>query len=391
MRIGVGQGATPPPQSASSVDPFLATRALMRLMDSFNPPPALRRLYLGASALFVACSDNPPAPGLEAAPSAVVATQLRGVPFPADNAPSAAKVELGRLLYWDPILSGNQDVACASCHDPAFGYSDGRGISIGTGGQRTKRAALTVLDAAWNGWTASTPNPDASQAPMFWDLRARSLESQAAGPISGETEMRGAAFDETTIFPELAKRLSAIPEYVTRFDAAFGPSTTIDQTAIVRAVATFERTIVTVPSYQRWLAGDDTAISAAAKQGVATFRDSGCSRCHSGPMLSDFGLHRFTRGGEAIRTPSLRNVIRTAPYMHDGRAANLDQVFDIYRRIDDNADPLFRDLRSPDDGDRDAVIAFLQSASDGDFDQTVPTAVPSGLAVGGRRVASGIR
>ena len=130
------------------------------------------------------------------------------------------------------------------------------------------------------------------------------------------------------------------------------------------------------------------SLSAEAQRGVETFRDSGCSRCHSGPMLSDFSLHHFTRGGEAIRTPSLRNVTRTAPYMHDGRAANLDQVFDIYRRIDDNADPLFRNLRSPDDGDRAAVIAFLQSASDGDFDHSVPDAVPSGLAVGGRRVAT---
>jgi cytochrome c peroxidase len=247
-----------------------------------------------------------------------------------------------------------------------------------------------VLDAAWNGWTALTPSPDATQAPMFWDIRARSLESQARGPITGETEMRGASFDETSIFPELARRLAAIPGYVAKFDAAFGAATTIDDTASVRAIATFERTIVTVPSYQRWLAGDANAISAEAQQGVAIFRDSGCSRCHSGPMLSDFSLHRFTEGGEPIRTPSLRNVMRTAPYMHDGRAANLDQVFDIYRRIDDNADPSFRNLRSPDDGDRAAVIAFLQSASDGDFDQTVPTSVPSGLTVGGRRVASGI-
>jgi cytochrome c peroxidase len=179
---------------------------------------------------------------------------------------------------------------------------------------------------------------------MFWDSRARSLESQARGPLTGETEMRGPSFDETSITPELVQRLTAIPEYVARFDAAFG-SKTIDDTSIVRAIATFERTFVTVPSYQRWLAGEAAAISDAAKRGVAEFRDSGCSRCHSGPMLSDFSLHRFTQGGEAIRTPSLRNVVRTAPYMHDGRATTLDQVFGIYRRVDQRADPLFRDLR----------------------------------------------
>ena len=305
------------------------------------------------------------------------------------------RFELGRLLFWDPVLSGNQDVACASCHDPAFGYSDGRRISVGTSGQATKRGALSVLDAAWNGWTALTPNPDAAQAPMFWDNRARSLEGQARGPLTGSTEMRGDAFTALTIFPELVRRLSAIPEYVTKFEAAFG-STPIDDKSIVRAIASFERTLVSVPSYQRYLAGDESALSDAAKHGVQEFRDSGCSRCHSGPMLSDFSLHRFSRNGEPIRTPSLRNVMRTAPYMHDGRAATLDEVFDIYRRVDEEDDPLFRDLRVPgggggrgggggNNGDRADVEAFLQSASDGDYDRSVPDAVPSGLAVGGTR------
>ncbi len=333
---------------------------------------------------FIACGDDAPAAGPEASPASVVATELRGVPYPANNPPSPEKVELGRLLFWDPILSGDRDVACASCHDPSLAYGDGRALSIGTGGQRTKRGALTVLDAAWNGWTALSPSPDAAQAPMFWDSRVRSLESQARGPLTGKTEMCGSTFDERTIFPELVRRLGAIPEYVTKFEAAFGTNA-IDETAIVRAIATFERTIVTVPSYQRWLAGDANAISDAAKQGVDEFRRAGCSRCHSGPMLSDFGLHRFTRGGEAIRTPSLRNVLRTAPYMHDGRAATLAQVFDIYRRIDDDADPLFRDLRVPRGGDQNEIVTFLQSASDGDFDRSVPVSVPSGLRVGGAR------
>jgi cytochrome c peroxidase len=351
----------------------------------FSPKATRTLLYLLTTAcVATACSDDAPDPGPEAAPASVLATELAGVPYPADNAPNAAKVELGRLLYWDPVLSGDRDVACGSCHDPSFGYSDGRALSIGTGGQRTRRGALSVLDAAWNGWTATTPSPDAAQAPMFWDNRARSLETQARGPITGETEMRGSAFGERTIFVELVRRLTEIPDYVDRFEAAFG-SATIDETAIVRAIATFERTLVTVPSYQRWLEGDEGAISGAAKRGVESFRRIGCSRCHSGPMLSDFSVHRFTRGGEAIRTPSLRNVTRTAPYMHDGRAATLGDVFEIYRRVDERADPLFRDLRAPDRGDRDEVVAFLQSASDGDFDRSIPEQVPSGLPVGGTR------
>jgi len=102
-------------------------------------------------------------------------------------------------------------------------------------------------------------------------------------------------------------------------------------------------------------------------------------------MLSDFALHRFTPGGEAIRTPSLRNVLRTAPYMHDGRAATLDAVFDIYRRVNRRADPLFDDLRAPDRGDAAEIEAFFQSTSDGDFDRSIPESVPSGLPVGGSR------
>ena len=310
------------------------------------------------------------------ATNASAATEL--VPQPADNPSSPDKVALGRLLFWDPILSGDRDVACASCHDPAYAYADGRALSIGTGGAKTAREALTVLDTAWNGRTASDPNPDPDTAPMFWDNRARSLESQASGPLTGPTEMLGTNYTATSIFPELVARLSAIPEYASRFAKVFG-ARSITERDIVCAIASFERTLVTTPSFE---AG---TMSAAATRGQDTFHRLGCAKCHSGPMLSDYTLHRFTRGGEAIRTPSLRNVTRTAPYMHDGRAATLDAVFDIYRRVDHAADPSFDGLRAPDREERDEILAFLAAASDGDYDQSVPASVPSGLRVGGRR------
>lgn len=345
---------------------------------------ALHSIVAGTAVFFAACGDEGADPGPEAPSTSVSTTQSQGVLSPENNPSSPEKIALGRLLFWDPILSGNRDVSCASCHHPAYGFSDGRALSIGTRGQQATRSALTVLDSAWNGWTAASPRPDPENAPMFWDNRARSLESQARGPMTAAGEMRGAAFSETTIFPELVKRLEGIQEYVLRFKSVFGTDT-IDDTSIVRAIATYERTLVTVPSYQRWLAGDAGAISDAAKRGVETFRDAGCSRCHSGPMLSDFTLHRFTRGGEAIRTPSLRNVLRTAPYMHDGRARTLDDVFNVYRRIDQRADPLLRNLRVPGRGDRNDVEAFLAAASDGDYDRSIPDSVPSGLRVGGAR------
>jgi cytochrome c peroxidase len=315
------------------------------------------------------------------APEAVQAAERAGAPQPKDNVSSSVKIELGRLLFWDPILSGDRDVACGTCHHPATGYADDHALSFGTGGRTTARNAITVLDAAWNGWTVENPYPDASLAPMFWDNRAKSLENQALGPLTGQAEMRGDHFSEAAILPEIVQRLRAIPEYVTRFEGAFGRA--IVQDDVVRAIAAFERTLVTVPSFERYLAGDTSAMNDAQKHGFDVFRRSGCSRCHNGPMLSDFALHKFSRDGDGFRTASLRNVLRTAPYMHDGRAANLEQVFEIYRNVDRRADDAFDDLRVPRDDDRSDVIQFLQAASDGVYDDRVPDAVPSGLRVGG--------
>lgn len=299
-------------------------------------------------------------------------------PDPPGGPPSPAKAELGRLLFWDPILSGDRDVACATCHDPAKGYSDALATSVGTGGAATTRNALTILDTAWNGRTVANPRPDPTQAPMFWDNRTRSLEDQARGPIRAENEMRGSAFTDVAIFPELVTRLEAIPDYVTRFESAFG-SSGIDEDRIVKAIATFERTLVTTNSLER------SALSAQARRGQAAFRGSGCEACHSGGSFSDYALHRFERGASAFRTPSLRNVTRTAPYMHDGRAQTLDEVFEIYRTVDREADPRLRGVRVPDAAGRADIVAFLRALSGGDFDRTVPEAVPSGLTPGGAR------
>lgn len=338
---------------------------------------------MGLCLALAACSSNEAsettnANGTTKTSGTTRAATAEVVPQPADNPSSAEKIELGRLLFWDPILSGDRDVACASCHDPDFAYADGRALSTGTGGAKTARGALTVLDTAWNGRTTANPEPDPDTAPMFWDNRAKSLEGQASGPLTGPTEMLGTHYRATSIFPELADRLSAIPDYAARFAKVFGANS-INQRDIVCAIASFERTLVTTPSFETG------AMSAAAKRGQDTFNRLGCAKCHSGPMLSDYTLHRFTRGGEAIRTPSLRNVTRTAPYMHDGRAGTLGAVFDIYRHVDRGADPNFNGLRPPDRDEADEIVTFLTAASDGDYDRTVPESVPSGLAVGGRR------
>jgi cytochrome c peroxidase len=218
--------------------------------------------------------------------------------------------------------------------------------------------------------------------------------------------MRGAAYGEDEILDELVTRLAGIPEYVTLFEAAFGPDS-VNATNLARAIAAFERTLVPIDSsFDRYLAGDDGAMTAAQLRGMHGFIYQGCSRCHSGPMLSDYQLHSLPvppRIGEItdptpvfnpqfgeFRTPSLRMVTRTAPYGHNGVYPTLVDVLESYHNIDHHieVDPLLQE----DDvdvevahGQGDDMLAFLEALSDGTFDATIPERVPSGLPPGGAR------
>lgn len=341
------------------------------------------------------------------------------VPFPADNVNTTAKVELGRLLFWDPILSGEKDVSCASCHHPQFGYADGRALSLGVGAvglgaarrdassgaiPLVGRNAPTVLNTAFNGLLQGQTTTDALRAPMFWDARARSLETQALAPIRSFNEMRGHAFSEEVAVDSVLARLNAIPEYVGLFQEAFNGTRPITMLQLARALAAFERSLVmrsTTP-FDRYAQGDDGAMTAQQLRGFETFKAAGCDDCHSGPMFSDFALHRLGvaenaaldtpddgDGAFRFRTPSLRNVTRTAPYMHNGTLRTLDQVMDFYRDRRSrnpnvsNVDDAFRTLRRLNQQERSEVIAFLASLTHDDFDQAIPARVPSGLPVGG--------
>jgi len=181
----------------------------------------------------------------------------RNVKAPADNPISADKVALGRLLFWDPILSGNRDVACASCHHPALGYSDNRDLSIGVngiglGGERqfalpnaipfVKRNSQTLLNVAFNG-VDETGQYDPAAAPMFWDMRVTSLEAQALEPIKTFEEMRGNAYTEDKAIAAVVARLNAIPEYRMLFGKAFGDNA-VSAVNLGKALATFERTLL---------------------------------------------------------------------------------------------------------------------------------------------------
>ncbi len=319
------------------------------------------------------------------------------VTSPLDNPINDAKVALGRLLFWDPILSGDRDIACASCHHPDHAYADGRAQALGTrspDGTRTllARNTPTVLDTAFNGFDRFDAALRPEMAPMFWDARALSLEAQAEGPLLARDEMRGAHFTEEAIFGELVSRLASIDDYAQRFEDAFG-SPGVDAERITMSIAAFERTLVTgESSFDRFLAGDEGALDLSARRGLVTFFSAGCATCHRGPMFSDFALHDLGIGSvdpatgrrPQIRTPSLRNVARTGPYMHDGSISTLSGAVDFYTGIDTSLDEGLATNAPLGGGSTADVVRFLESISDASFDVSVPAEVPSGLPVGAR-------
>jgi cytochrome c peroxidase len=334
-------------------------------------------------------------------------------------------VELGRLLFWDPILSGHRDVACATCHHPDFAYAENLDISIGVGGvglgasrrfARTgdvpfvKRNSQTVLNVAFNGMDAAGRS-DPARAPMFWDLGALGLEAQALEPIKTFEEMRGSAFSEAQAVDHVVSRLQANGEYRKLFAAAFGPGPTpVTADRLAKALAEFQGSLVAADTpFDRYMRGDTAALSAAQVRGMRRFEQIGCANCHSGPMFSDFKPHVLgvpdnprlaasdagMNASYAFRTPSLRNLRRTAPYMHSGVFATLDDVVDFYDDVTSrrarirnrqvsrqDLDPLLRDLRDVDRRSSD-LVAFLEALSDDGFDRTIPARVPSGLPPGG--------
>jgi len=309
--------------------------------------------------------------------------------YPENNKYSKEKSDLGELLFWDPILSGNQNVACASCHHPEFGWADGREFSIGSDGiglgpdrygdEVTPIHSPTVMNVAFTGLTVNSDPDNFTSGPYFWDLRADTLEAQAIGPIKNKVEMLGYNFHQDEIMAEVINRLSANDEYVALFSGAFTDEEPINEENIAKALATFQRKITTSNSrFDKFLNGQTDVFTETEIIGLNTFIDGGCVTCHSGPMLADNLIRedeKVIESLDAVRTPSLRNITKTAPYMQDGSRDTLARAISIYEDRGDIG------VSAGEDDFTDLEV-FLRTLDTSVYSH-IPTRVPSGLPVGG--------
>ncbi|MCY2935190.1 MAG: c-type cytochrome [Planctomycetota bacterium] len=315
---------------------------------------------------------------------------------PASNPLTAGKIELGKQLYFDPRVSSNGTVSCATCHNPEKGWADAQKLTIGIGGAVNGRNAPTVLNTVYS-------------KNLFWDGRAPSLEAQSQGPPQAATEMGKQTHEQ------IIERLAAIPGYQIQFSKVFGTGVTLD--GFAKAIASFERTALSGNSaYDRYSTGEFKALSESAKRGMilfglrldqedeyqpenVTLKKANCTSCHLGTNFSDDQFHNLGVGADkdgkladlgrwvaeavgskntasigAFKTPTVRDVTRTAPYMHDGSEATLEAVIEYYNKGGNPNPYLSKDMKplKLTDQEKKDLVNFLKSL-DG---EVVPVALP---------------
>ena len=293
-------------------------------------------------------------------------------PTPEDNKASSARELLGRTLFFDPRMSGSNWISCGSCHNPAFSWGDGLPKAIGHGMQTLGRRTPTILNLAWSD-------------SMFWDGRAGSLEEQALGPVKAAGEMN-------LPLEVLVEKIGSVPGYRHMFEKAY-PGEGVSESSIAKAIAAFERTVVSAPSpFDRWVDGDVNAISESAKRGFAVFNgDARCAQCHSGWRFTDDSFHDIGVTGNdlgrgallkdlevmqfAFKTPTLRNVEHRAPYMHNGSEATLEEVVELYDRGGDirrpSLSPEIKPLNLTAQQKQD-LVAFMRTLTSKDKPVEIP-------------------
>ena len=301
---------------------------------------------------------------------------LPPIPWPEDNPYSPARAELGKILFFDGRLSANGVVSCASCHEPGHGFAGSTPLSKGVTGKPGTRHVPTLINRAWG-------------KSQFWDGRAPTLESQVVFPVTDPNEM-GMTTDL------VVRRVRGIKGYAPLFAAAFGDDT-VNFERIAKAIATFQRTIVSGNSpYDRYLAGDKSALTKQQKDGLDFFNKKGeCAECHSGPNFTnekfanvgigmdeaspDAGREAFTKKRSDLgrfKVPTLRDLARRAPYMHDGSIKTLGEVLDIYAKggfsnphLDTRLTPFYMDGQT-----RQELLAFLDSLNGEGWQRITPPA-----------------
>jgi len=287
------------------------------------------------------------------------------MPVPETNPLTPEKVALGRKLFHDTVLSRDRSLSCAGCHVPEHGFTDGRPVSVGVLGRQGERNVPVLLNRSWG-------------RAFFWDGRTTSLEEQVVQPILNPKEL------DLTL-EEAVERLAGDAIYAGEFRAAFGREVNAEDLA--RALASYVRTILAGDAaIDRYYAGDREALSPEARRGLDIFRGKGnCTACHLGPTFTDEQFHNtgvawrdgslrdlgrylvtkneFDRG--AFKTPTLREVPRTAPYMHDGSIATLEEVVEFYERGGNRNPHIDGELRrlGLSDEEKQALVAFLRSLS----------------------------
>ena len=297
----------------------------------------IRIVCTSAMIAFLLAAANADEPFELDVPHGLVARNVR---IPKDNPLTQGKVELGKLLYFDPRLSRDNTISCASCHDPKQGWSNGERFATGVDGQVGGRSAPTIVNAGY----LNAGSARFTKVPQFWDGRAEDLEGQALGPIENPIEM------DLTL-KEAVERLNKIDGYREKFQEVFGTNATAE--GIAKAIASFERTVLSGDApIDRYLAGDKDAMSEAAVRGWNVFNSgnkANCTACHKYPNFSDGAYHNIGVGMDvekpdpgryeisklkgdtgAFKTPTLREIHRTAPYMHDGSEATLEDVVEYY-------------------------------------------------------------
>ncbi len=300
-----------------------------------------------------------------------------------EDPPTQETVRLGRWLYYDTRLSADDTIACATCHRPESAFSEPTPVSTGIDGQKGGRKAPTFINAAW----ALFPH-------MFWDGRAASLEDQALGPVANPIEM-GNTVDA------MIGELQGIEGYAPYFEEAFGtPEITPDRVA--KAIADYERTRMSGNSpYDRWKDGDESAVLDAVKLGDQLFFDkAGCNQCHLGYNFTDALFHNIGVGWDpekeeftdlgryaetkqeqdmgAFKTPTVREVTKRAPYMHDGSIAALREVVELYNRggeANPYLDPKIQPLELTEE-EIDALVAMMEALEGEGYADAPPTAFP---------------